>query len=268
MGKREERLFTVGELAHKAGVTVRTLQYYDKCGLLIPEYSEGGRRMYNRRDVMRLQQILYLKSFGFSLEEIRDRLLLAESAAEFERILTRQRQGLLEQISHLQQVAEAMNEVISDIKASGDIEIDKFVAIMALMRQGNPHSFILRYFTNDQVKHLVNRFDDGDDTAADVTGEYQSIFAEMMELYRQGADPAGPEGQDMASRWWRMVSTFTNGDSALLGTLVSAGMDVDNWPDEANEFKQATKMFLERALEVYFRDNGIQLPAVEVEKNG
>ncbi len=267
MGKREGRLFTVGELAHKAGVTVRTLQYYDKCGLLIPEYSEGGRRMYNRRDVIRLQQILYLKSFGFSLEEIRDRLLLVESAAEFERILTRQRQGLLEQISHLQQVAEAINEVISEIKASGDIEIDRFVAIMALMRQGNSPSFILRYFTNDQVKNLINRFDNDDD-AAEVTGEYQSIFAEMMELYRTGADPAGPEGQEMASRWWRMVNAFTEGDSALLETLLSAGMDVDNWPDGAKEFKEATKAFLERALDVYFNNNAIQLPAVGVKKNG
>lgn len=267
MGKREERLFTVGELAQKAGVTVRTLQYYDKCGLLIPEYSEGGRRMYNRRDVMRLQQILYLKSFGFSLEDIRDRLLPVESAAEFERILTRQRQGLLEQIAHLQQVAEAMNEVISEIRASGDIEIDRFVAIMALMRQGNTSSFILRYFTNDQVKHLVNRFDDGEG-AEKFTRQYESMFAEMMELYRSGADPAGPEGQDMASRWWRMVNAFTEGDPALLDTLVSAGMDVDNWPDGAKEFKQATKAFLERALDVYFKNNTIQLPAVGVKKNG
>lgn len=115
---------------------MRTLQYYDKCGLLIPEYSEGERRMYNRRDVMRPQQILYLKSFDFSLEDIRDRLLPVESAAEFERILTQQRQGLLDQISHLQQVAEAMNEVIAEIKASGDIETERFVAIMELMRQG------------------------------------------------------------------------------------------------------------------------------------
>lgn len=267
MGKREERLFTVGELAHKAGVTVRTLQYYDKCGLLIPEHSEGGRRMYNRRDVMRLQQILYLKSFGFSLEEIRDRLLHVESAAEFERILTRQRQGLLEQISHLQQVAEAMNEVISEIRASGDIEIDRFVAIMALMRQGNTPSFILRYFTNDQVKHLINRFDNSAD-AEEFTRQYESMFAEMMELYRTDVDPAGPVGQDMASRWWHMVNAFTEGDSALLDTLVLAGMDVDNWPDGAKEFKQATKVFLERALDVYFKNNAIQLPAVEVEKNG
>lgn len=44
--------FTVGELARNGGVSVRTLQYYDKIGLLTPnDYSEGGRRMYGRVDI-------------------------------------------------------------------------------------------------------------------------------------------------------------------------------------------------------------------------
>lgn len=56
MGNEHKQFFTVGELARKCGVTVRTLQYYDKSGLLGPSgYSEGGRRMYSRRDIIRLQ---------------------------------------------------------------------------------------------------------------------------------------------------------------------------------------------------------------------
>ncbi len=258
MEQRQERRFTVGELAHRVGVTVRTLQYYDQYGLLIPEYSEGGRRMYKRQDVMRLQQILYLKSFGFSLEEIRDRLLIVESAVEFEHILTQQRQGLVDQIAHLQKVSSMMDEVISEIKTSGEIEMDKFVTIMALMRQGNAPSFILRYFTNVQLNHLINRFDNVD-YAAKFTGKYESVLAEMMELYRKGADPTDLESQEMVSTWWEMVNTFAEGDLVLLETLISAGMDVDNWPDEVKEFKQATKVFLEPAFEIYFRKNGIHL---------
>ena len=47
--KDEGKLLTVGELARKGGVTVRTLQYYDSNGLLVPsEHSEGGRRHWNR----------------------------------------------------------------------------------------------------------------------------------------------------------------------------------------------------------------------------
>ena len=54
---------TVGEVAKKMGVTVRTLQYYDKEGLLSPSAeSEGGRRLYMYKYLVTLHQIISLKS--------------------------------------------------------------------------------------------------------------------------------------------------------------------------------------------------------------
>ena len=63
---------TVGEAAKKTGVTVRTLQYYDREGLLSPSAeSEGGRRLYTDKDLVMLHQIISLKSLGFSLDDIK-----------------------------------------------------------------------------------------------------------------------------------------------------------------------------------------------------
>ena len=48
--------FTTGELAKLCGVTVRTVQYYDTRGILIPsELSEGGRRLYSEYDLKRMK---------------------------------------------------------------------------------------------------------------------------------------------------------------------------------------------------------------------
>ena len=59
-----QRYMTVGEAAKKFGVTVRTLQYYDKEGLLTPSAeSEGGRRLYTNKDLVLFHQINSLKSF-------------------------------------------------------------------------------------------------------------------------------------------------------------------------------------------------------------
>ena len=53
-------------------VTVRTLQYYDREGVLSPSAeSAGGRRLYTDKDLVRLHQILSLKSLGFSLDDIK-----------------------------------------------------------------------------------------------------------------------------------------------------------------------------------------------------
>ena len=54
-----------------AGVTLRTIRYYDKIGLLKPSHIlDNGYRQYCNKDLITLQKILALKELGFSLEEI------------------------------------------------------------------------------------------------------------------------------------------------------------------------------------------------------
>jgi DNA-binding transcriptional MerR regulator len=66
---------TVGELAKKMNTTVRTLQYYDREGLLSPsKQSGGGLRLYTNKDMVKLHQIQSMKYLGFSLEERTKRL--------------------------------------------------------------------------------------------------------------------------------------------------------------------------------------------------
>ena len=67
--------YTTGEMAKACGVTVRTVQYYDTRGLLVPsELSEGGRRLYSEEDVRRLKVICFLRELGISISTI-DQLL-------------------------------------------------------------------------------------------------------------------------------------------------------------------------------------------------
>ena len=64
--------FKTGEIAKKANVSVRTIQYYDSIGLLHPSIvDEKGYRFFSEEDLIKLQKILCLKSLGFSLDEIR-----------------------------------------------------------------------------------------------------------------------------------------------------------------------------------------------------
>ena len=68
-----DKLMTVSELAQKAGVTVRTLQYYDQVGLLSPTTTDlQNRRLYSSDDEERLNRIIVLKYLGLTLSEIRE----------------------------------------------------------------------------------------------------------------------------------------------------------------------------------------------------
>ena len=93
---------TVGEVAKKMKVTVRTLQHYDKEGLLAPSaFSEGGRRLYTDKDLVRLHQILALKQLGFSLEAIKSKLSPLDTPDEVAEALEQQASAIREKISDL-----------------------------------------------------------------------------------------------------------------------------------------------------------------------
>ena len=66
-----KRPYRIADVARIAGVTVRTLRYYDELGLLSPGRSLSGYRLYGDDDLLRLQQILIRREFGFPLENIR-----------------------------------------------------------------------------------------------------------------------------------------------------------------------------------------------------
>lgn len=70
--------YTTGEIAKLCGVSVRTVQYYDERGILIPsELSEGGRRLYSEDDYKKLKIICFLRDAGISIKSIGE--LLSES---------------------------------------------------------------------------------------------------------------------------------------------------------------------------------------------
>ena len=93
---------TIGEVAKKMSVTVRTLQYYDREGLLSPSaISEGGRRLYTDKDIVTLHQILSLKHLGFTLNDIKNRLIPLETPAEIAAVLTEQAAAVRQKVETL-----------------------------------------------------------------------------------------------------------------------------------------------------------------------
>ena len=74
-------MWKVGQLAKRTGISVRTLHHYDQIGLLTPSHrTESGHRLYDRDDVVRLQQIVMLRQLGFALDEIGATLRRADTS--------------------------------------------------------------------------------------------------------------------------------------------------------------------------------------------
>lgn len=92
--------YTVQKLGLLAGVSTRTLRYYDEIGLLKPaRINSSGYRIYGQQEVDRLQQILFYRELGVGLEEIKD--LIAADTFDADRALREHHVKLLEKREQL-----------------------------------------------------------------------------------------------------------------------------------------------------------------------
>ncbi|WP_248930525.1 MerR family transcriptional regulator [Paenibacillus hamazuiensis] len=259
MHSEHEQLFTVGELARKCGVTVRTLQYYDKSGLLCPSgYSEGGRRLYSRRDIIRLQQILFLKSMGFSLEEISQKVLPADSAAELTQVFKNQKTILARQLAQIQQTIARLDKIMEEIQSGNEVGIEKLLMITRASRSDNPYFFLPRHMSKEQIEYFIQRFDE--DGTSDFNKKLLEFSAKLIDLHGRNEKPEGAEGQQLAEMWWNLVMLKTKGDLSLIHDIGSVIINENNWPQDAADLKDATLTFLRKAVLTYLRKNNIKLP--------
>ena len=96
-----EKYYTTGQFAKMAGVTLRTIRYYDKIGLLKPSHIlDNGYRQYCNKDLITLQKILALKELGFSLEEIYP-LIIDNDKDSFKESLKLQTSLINQKMNHL-----------------------------------------------------------------------------------------------------------------------------------------------------------------------
>ncbi|MGB7340724.1 MAG: MerR family transcriptional regulator [Phototrophicaceae bacterium] len=104
--------YRISDFARLAGITVRTLQYYDRIDLLKPSaVTDGQHRLYQRSDLLRLQQILTLKWMGFKLDQIKE--LLDNPQYDLQTALRLQKAAIDSQISNLQSASEALAKALS-----------------------------------------------------------------------------------------------------------------------------------------------------------
>ena len=108
-------MYTVKQLSTLAGITPRTLHHYDQIDLLKPEsVGENGYRYYGEKSLLRLQQILFYRELGFSLESVREVL----SRPEFQVVdaLEEHRESLWGQMRRLERLIRTVDKTIQHLK--------------------------------------------------------------------------------------------------------------------------------------------------------
>ena len=109
--------YTTGELAKLCDVTVRTVQYYDSRGILIPsELSEGGRRLYSENDLKRMQIICFLRDLDLRIDTISQILNEKHPEKVISLLIEQQEDELSNEISDKQEKLEKLRVLKNEIK--------------------------------------------------------------------------------------------------------------------------------------------------------
>ena len=239
-------MMTVHEVSKLAGVSIRTLQYYDKIGLLHPTgYTDAGYRLYDDTDLERLQHILLFRELEFPLKDIRvilnspdfDRSKALEQQIE----LLRLKKEHIENLMNYALWIKMTGVKYMDFKAFDRSKLDEY-SRQAKELYGNSPEY--KEFEEKQK----NRTKEEDNMLAD---RFMLFFKEAGEM--KDKDPASPEAQDLVKRIQDYITenlyTCTNKILRGLGKMYSGGGDFTKNIDAYGG--EGTAVFVDNAIQIY-----------------
>jgi len=270
-----QRFYTSSQFAELASVTVRTLRYYDREGLLAPaRRTEGGYRLYSDEDVLILQRILALKFLGFSLDEIK--LLLKTGPQRLEEVLAQQKAMMAEKRVQLDAIIQALEETERLLQAN-KCDWEALVRVIRVIQMGQQNSdWVAKYFTPEQLQSMseltdqayteearqkLKTYHPGTWTEEDqqrVDERYRFVKQELGRLVALSADPASPEAQHVAQIRHELLLAFTHSDPDIEASLRNWWKSLDALPAEKKSidmtmytYTPEEQALLDRALEIY-----------------
>lgn len=203
----------VGELARRTGLTVRALHHYDEIGLLCPSHrTESGHRLYTAADVARLQQVVSLRQFGFSLEEVRDCLDRPDFSPR--EVIRLQVNRLRQQIELQKDLCQRLEGLARFFGTAEEVSADQFLKTIEAMTK------MEGYYTPEQREYLKQRREQvGEEAIRSAEKEWPELIATMKAEMEAGTDPADARVQALAKRWRELVESFTGGDPGIRESL-------------------------------------------------
>jgi DNA-binding transcriptional MerR regulator len=225
---------TIGEVAKKMNTTVRTLQYYDKEGLLSPSAeSDGGRRLYTDKDIIKLHQIQSMKYLGFSLDDIKTRLVSLETPADVAKALSSQAEAIREKIASLTEALDAIEILKNETIQMETVNWARYADIVTIVQMGLDNYWAVKGFDDKIWEHIKSSFDVESGKA--FYERMKQLFDQANELQESGVSPESEQGQSIGKMMTDMIMEFTGGDMSLFPEMMKFTEKQDGWDKEFKE---------------------------------
>jgi len=246
-----KNFFTIGEMVHKSGVSIRTLRYYDSIALLKPsDYTEGGHRLYSKGDLAKLQKIKSLQFLGFSLKEIN--VMLQNNIAESEEMvksLKNQRRIFETKKLEIVHVLSDLSHLIETIEDKETVDINVFCAMLQkLMFEEDTKKWFEDHIPKDINEELfsINKYEE-----IDLDKKWTKVLSAIKHLTFTEALPSSRESQQTIESLMELMNETTKGNLELISEKLPSSEHL-SFP---NPFTEGEQEFLKKAMEIYQKGN-------------
>lgn len=252
----EQTKYSVGEVARLTGVTVRTLQYYDNIGLLPIDKDAGGRRYYSSGDLAKLQQVLFYRSLGLPLKEIRALVVEAVTPEQIAKVLTKQRELFYYKLNEIQSYIALIDVVVAGIESGRALQPDELIQLIAGLNRNAVFEYRNVDYSEQTKKLLMRQFAHGE-SALSVYWQWKAIVLECVSLILAGVEPRSEVGKQVAQKWLAMIEQVTQGRRELLEAHKESYDNRIQWPEEDRRLIEFADPFIDEAVAYYFESTGL-----------
>jgi DNA-binding transcriptional MerR regulator len=247
--------YTVQKLGRLAGISTRTLRYYDEIGILKPaRINSSGYRIYGQQEVDRLQQILFYRELGVSLENIKN-IVLSPSFDGVE-ALKQHHIKLLEKKEQLEALIVNVEKTIA--MSEGRIKMsdkEKFEGFKQKLIDENEEKYgkeIREKYGEETVEksnaYFKNMSREDFEKLESLSTQIQETLAEAFKT----GDPSGPLGQKAAELHKQWISMcWGNYSKEAHAGLAQMYVDDERFTAYYDKEQPGTAVFLRDAIHIY-----------------
>ncbi len=205
------KAYTVHQLATLSGVSVRSLHYYDEIGLLYPAFvGSNGYRYYEKKQLLRLQQILFYRELGLKLNRIQK--ILDEPGFNLIAALESHQEKLTKETKRQQKLIQTIAKTIEHLKENQSMNNEVLFQGFDPEKQAEHEQYLIErcgqqmQSSIDESKQKTKGW--SQEKWKMVMGEFDEICEKMICVINTGLPPENPKAQELVRRHYEWICQF------------------------------------------------------------
>jgi len=246
-------MFTVKQLSSLAGITPRTLHYYDEIGLLKPsQVGDNGYRYYGEESLLHLQQILLYRELGLPLESIKK--IMGRRDFDVLSALERHKEELSRRMAQMERLMNTVDDTIDYLKGNKEMSKKQFFEGFSDEEQAEYEKEAEQMYDPATVKASNQKWKSYSTADKQRIGEEgNAVYEALLNAIPKG--PASPEAQAGVEAWRKHMDYFWTPNLDQLLALADGYNDDPRFKANFDKIDPNLAEFIREAVKVYVKNH-------------